>query len=109
MGELLIGNVRFQTWDLGGHETARRLWGEYCAGVGGIVFIVDAADRTRFQEVREELGRLLADPNLQHVPVVVLGNKIDIPIAASEQELRDCTGLQRHMTCGKQASKATCG
>jgi len=106
--ELVIGRVRFKTWDLGGHETARRLWREYCATVDGIVFLVDAADRTRFAEVQEELGRLLADPGLSHVPVVVLGNKIDIPVAASECELREQIGLRSHVTAGKQATKETC-
>merc|ERR1712061_763554 len=86
--ELIIKNVRFQTFDLGGHETARRIWKDYFAAVDGIVFLVDAADRTRFQESREELHRLLEEPSLAEVPVVVLGNKIDIPVAASEDELR---------------------
>ena len=31
-------------------------------------FQVDAADRTRFTEAREELGRLLAEPSLSRVP-----------------------------------------
>ncbi|CAE8608856.1 unnamed protein product, partial [Polarella glacialis] len=52
--------------------------------LNGIVFIVDAADRTRFLEAREELDHLLEDPMLSGVPIVILGNKIDIPIAAGE-------------------------
>jgi len=91
--ELLIGKVRFRTFDLGGHETARRIWRDYFAEVDGIIFIVDGADRTRFPEAREELNMLLKEPGLAEVPVVVLGNKIDIPTAASEDELRDSLGL----------------
>lgn len=99
--ELIIGKIRFRTFDLGGHETARRIWKDYFAGCDGIVFLVDAADRTRFQEVREELMHLLDDPSLAEVPIAVLGNKIDIPVAASEQELRTSLGLYQHMTSGK--------
>lgn len=100
--ELIIGSVKFRTFDLGGHETARSTWRDYCASADGIIFFVDAADRTRFQEAREELKHLLEDPALAEVPIVVLGNKIDIPEAASEQELQDGLRLYQHMRSGKE-------
>lgn len=103
--ELQIGKIRFRTYDLGGHETARRIWKDYFATVDGIIFLVDAADRTRFQEAHEELAGLLNDQNLSNVPFVVLGNKIDIPTAASEDELRNALGLFSHMTYGREAKK----
>mmetsp|Transcript_13539 Transcript_13539/g.47809 ORF Transcript_13539/g.47809 Transcript_13539/m.47809 type:complete len:195 (-) Transcript_13539:102-686(-) len=103
--ELMIKNIRFRTYDLGGHETARRIWKDYFATVDGIIFIVDSADRTRFQEAREELTRLLEDQALANVPFVVLGNKIDIPTAASEDELRGVLGLYQHMTYGREVKK----
>lgn len=64
-----------------------------------------AADRTRFQEAKEELSHLLEDHALASVPFVVLGNKIDIPTAASEDELRHTLGLYSHMTYGRDAKK----
>mmetsp|Transcript_17826 Transcript_17826/g.32298 ORF Transcript_17826/g.32298 Transcript_17826/m.32298 type:complete len:196 (+) Transcript_17826:72-659(+) len=103
--ELIIHGINFRTFDLGGHETARRVWGNYMANVSGVLFIVDAADRTRFPEAREEIGRLLRDPALQGVPFAVLGNKIDIPVAASEDELRHSLALPMHFTTGKDAIK----
>merc|ERR1712083_499798 len=74
-------------------------------GVDGIIFIVDAADRTRFEEAREELSGLLDQQALANVPFVVLGNKIDIPTAASEDELRNVLGLYSHMTYGREIKK----
>eukprot|EP00928_Gymnodinium_smaydae_P022694 TRINITY_DN1897_c0_g1_i4.p1 TRINITY_DN1897_c0_g1~~TRINITY_DN1897_c0_g1_i4.p1 ORF type:complete len:194 (-),score=59.88 TRINITY_DN1897_c0_g1_i4:47-628(-) len=107
--ELMIKNIRFRTYDLGGHETARRIWKDYFATVDGIIFIVDAADRTRFQEAREELSGLLNEQSLSTVPFVVLGNKIDIPVAASEDELRNVLGLYSHMTYGRDTRKNDTG
>jgi len=105
--ELMIHNIRFRTCDLGGHETARRIWKDYYSSVNGLIFIVDAADRTRFEEACEELRYLLDEPCLRDVPMAVLGNKIDIPVAASEDELRHALGLPHHATCGKDVSAAS--
>ncbi|EER13134.1 small GTP-binding protein sar1, putative [Perkinsus marinus ATCC 50983] len=100
--ELLIGKIRFRTFDLGGHETARRIWKDYFATVDGIVFLVDAADRTRFLEAAEELRQLMESQELSTVPIVVLGNKIDVRNAASEEEFRQALGLHSHTTFGRE-------
>jgi GTP-binding protein SAR1 len=107
--ELIIGKIRFKTFDLGGHETARKLWRDYFAsGVDAVVFIVDACDRERFPEAKKELDNLLTDDTLAQVPVLVLGNKIDAGNAASEEELRGVLGLTS--TYGKEGkSEAAMG
>jgi len=87
--EVFIGRRKFSAFDMGGHETARRLWKDYFANVDCILFIVDAADRSRLGEAKFELGRLLDNESLKYVPVVVLGNKVDVPTACSEDELKN--------------------
>ncbi len=57
------------------------------------MFLVDACDRDRFQESKNELDALLTDEQLSNCPVLILGNKIDRAGAASEDELRQMFGL----------------
>ncbi|KAB5529164.1 hypothetical protein DKX38_019245 [Salix brachista] len=68
--------------------------------VDAVVYLVDAHDKERFAESKKELDALLYDEALANVPFLVLGNKIDIPYAASEDELRYHLGLT-NFTTGK--------
>eukprot|EP00879_Flechtneria_rotunda_P000853 GHRR01000979.1.p2 GENE.GHRR01000979.1~~GHRR01000979.1.p2 ORF type:complete len:193 (+),score=54.82 GHRR01000979.1:2632-3210(+) len=98
--ELQIAGVNFKAFDLGGHEIARKVWKDYYAKVDAIVYLVDAADRERFPESQRELIGLLSDDGLSGVPFLILGNKIDLPYAVGEDDLRHSLGLA-NLTTGK--------
>ncbi|XP_059505601.1 LOW QUALITY PROTEIN: ADP-ribosylation factor-like protein 8B-A [Stegostoma tigrinum] len=50
-------------------------------------YMVDAADRDKIEASRNELHNLLDKPQLQGIPVLVLGNKRDLPNALDEKQL----------------------
>ena len=75
-----------------------QVWKDYFPAVDAIVFLIDSCDRGRFNESKVELDSLLTDEQLSNCPVMVLGNKIDRPGAASEDELRQIFGLYGQTT-----------
>lgn len=85
---LQLGNTKLNTFDLGGHEAARKLWKDYVPAVDCLFFVVDSANPSRFPEVKEELLNVLNMPELAEIPVAILGNKIDMKGAVSEEDLR---------------------
>ena len=98
-----IGHMKLRAVDMGGHEIARRMWAQYSHEADGIVYIVDAVDRERFQEAALELHKLLAAPNLApDAPVLILANKVDLPHAAGQEELYYALGLDELAQAGSQ-------
>ncbi|GAD93655.1 ADP-ribosylation factor-like protein 8B [Paecilomyces variotii No. 5] len=88
------GHVTLKCWDLGGQPRFRPMWERYCRGVNAIVYIVDAADKDALPVATEELHELLSKPSLDGIPLLVLGNKSDLPNKLSVDELIDAMDLK---------------
>lgn len=102
--ELVIGNIHFKAYDLGGHEVARHMWQEYYVSCGAITYIIDATDQDRFETSRAVLTDLLENPDLKTVPFLILLNKMDKPGAARPDAVISYFGLSERLT-GKENSK----
>jgi len=94
MRKVTKGNVTIKVWDIGGQPRFRSMWERYCRGVNAIVYMVDAADQEKVEASKTELHSLLDKPQLHGIPVLVLGNKRDLPGALNEKELIERMNLE---------------
>jgi GTPase SAR1 family protein len=63
-------------WDVGGQAT--KLWRHYFDSINAIIFAIDTTDEERMMFARDELVKILADPNLEGVPILLYLNKQDL-------------------------------
>ncbi|KNC83734.1 ADP-ribosylation factor-like protein 8B-A [Sphaeroforma arctica JP610] len=89
MRKVTKGNVTIKLWDIGGQPRFRSMWERYCRGVNAIVYMVDAAekDSEKVNQSKTVLLQLLEKPALQGIPVLILGNKNDLPGAMSVDDI----------------------
>ncbi|KAL0079192.1 ADP-ribosylation factor-like protein 8B [Phycomyces blakesleeanus] len=109
MRKVTKGNVTMKLWDIGGQPRFRSMWERYCRGVNSIVFVVDAADHDKLEIAHNELKSLLEKPQLANIPVLVLGNKNDLPDALTAEQLIDVLQLKlitnREVSCYSISAK----
>ena len=79
--------VTFTVRDVGGQEKLRPLWRHFFQNTQGLIFVVDSSDLERISEARQELSNVLENPEMEGVPVVVIGNKQDIPRALKTHDI----------------------
>lgn len=90
-----VKNVSFTVWDVGGQDKIRPLWRHYFTGCEGLIFVVDSADRSRFQEAKGELDWILESDEMDGVPVVIMANKQDLPNAATTSDVASALDLHK--------------
>mmetsp|Transcript_13739 Transcript_13739/g.46435 ORF Transcript_13739/g.46435 Transcript_13739/m.46435 type:complete len:187 (-) Transcript_13739:837-1397(-) len=95
MRKVTRGKVTIKLWDLGGQPRFRSMWERYCRGVNAMVYVVDAADHENIPSAASELHDLIAKPALVGIPLLVLGNKNDLPGALSADELIEQLRLKK--------------
>jgi small GTP-binding protein len=86
--------LNFTVWDVGGQDKIRILWKHYYLGTDGLIFVVDSNDRDRIDEAAEELRKMLNEPELKDVILLIMANKQDINGSMTPGEVTDKMGLQ---------------
>ena len=79
------------------------MWERSCRGVNAIVFLAASAAKAALPVAKEELQLLLEKPALEGIPLLVLGNKSDLPNKLSVDELIEALDLKsvshREVSC----------
>ena len=55
------------------------LKGGIAAGTQGLIFVIDSNDRSRIDEARQELHRIILDREMKEALLLVFANKQDVP------------------------------
>ncbi|XP_048844259.1 ADP-ribosylation factor-like protein 3 [Brienomyrus brachyistius] len=85
---------RLNVWDIGGQRKIRPYWRNYFENTDVLIYVIDSADRKRFEETGQELAELLDEEKLSGVPVLIFANKQDLLTAAPASEIAE--GLNLH-------------
>ncbi|GLV32137.1 ADP ribosylation factor-like 2 [Carabus blaptoides fortunei] len=83
-----------QIYDLGGGPDIRGIWHRYFVDAHGIIFVLDASDCDRFNEVKSVLENLLSHRKISGKPLLVLANKQDNKEALDEIDVVENLGLE---------------
>ncbi|KAI2630759.1 ARF/SAR superfamily [Hypoxylon sp. NC1633] len=83
---------KLNIWDVGGQKTLRSYWRNYFEKTDALIWVVDATDRLRIDDCREELHGLLQEERLSGASLLVFANKTDVQGCMNETEIFE--GLQ---------------
>ena len=92
--DVKIKNVNIKVFDLSGQVKMRKVWSYYYSNIEGIIFVVDASHTERIHEAREELHNLLSNQEALNLPLLIFGNKQDLPEALRMDQLCEQLGIE---------------
>lgn len=78
IGKINMSHVKLIFWDLGGQQELQTLWDKYYEECHGVIFVIDSTDETRMEESHQAFNKVVQDPQLQGIPLLILVNKQDL-------------------------------
>ena len=76
--KLVIENQNFFIWDAPGQVKYREQWERGVLDSDLLIFVLDTADKERFDEARMELDIILNNFDTKGVPIIICFHKIDL-------------------------------
>ncbi|KAI9741740.1 MAG: hypothetical protein M1834_000126 [Cirrosporium novae-zelandiae] len=83
---------KLNIWDVGGQKTLRSYWRNYFEKTDALIWVVDATDRLRIDDCREELAGLLLEERLMGASLLIFLNKTDVQGCMNEEDIQE--GMQ---------------
>jgi ADP-ribosylation factor-like protein 2 len=80
--------------DVGGQKTLRSYWRNYFEKTDALIWVVDATDRLRIEDCREELHGLLQEERLSGASLLVFANKSDVDGCMDGEEILQALQLK---------------
>jgi len=65
-------------WDMPGQKSFRSKWLKGLQDSNIIVFMIDIANQRRFEESKKEFWNVINNAELEGIPLLIIGNKIDL-------------------------------
>ena len=78
IAHLSLGDSKVIIWDMPGQDIFRNSWLKGAQDSNMFLFMLDLADRSRWDIAKNELWKMLNRFELKGVPLLVLGNKLDL-------------------------------
>lgn len=96
-----MGSTRLMIWDTAGQERFRSIVNLYFRGSAGAVCVFDLSSKFSFQNVRKWIQdyRAMLPPDDSMNPVILLGNKCDLPSDKWEVSVSQIESLARELQC----------
>ncbi|MBA0683540.1 hypothetical protein Goari_025189 [Gossypium aridum] len=95
IGRIEVSNTKFVFWDLGGQPGLCSIWEKYYEEAHAVIFVIDAACPSRFEDSKSALEKVLRHEDLQGAPLLILANKLDLSEALSAEQLAQYLDLKK--------------
>ncbi|CAR24846.1 RRM domain-containing protein [Lachancea thermotolerans] len=78
MEQFSLGLNVVRIFDLAGQHRFHHIWKRYFERADLIIYVIDLSDLTNWQECKRTLHQVIVDTNRDGIPMLILGNKIDL-------------------------------